>query len=215
MKLLRTVFGCGWPATCVAAAIAVLSTGCRTTDEQLFTEPQAAAPTGAAPAGPAAAREQYEFEINDLLTLIFSGVSEPPPVHEERIKEDGTITPPLIGPVKAVGKNPGELQKELWALYVPKYYNSNFTVTVRSERRLFYVDGEVRAPGRPEYMTAMTVTQAITAAGGFTEFANKKKVQLTRVGGKTFIINWAKAQKDKIFDLPVYPGDKIYVPRHW
>ena len=214
MKLLRTVLGGGWLAVSVAASLAVLSAGCRTTDEPVFTEPLGDASTGAALTN-AAASQEGGFEINDQLTLIFSGVSDPPPIHEERIKEDGTITPPLIGPVKAVGKNPGELQKEIWALYVPRYFNSNFTVTIRSERRLFYVDGEVRGRGRVEYMTAMTVTQAITAAGGFTEFANKKKVQLTRPDGKTYVINWAKAQKDKKLDLPVYPGDKIYVPRHW
>jgi len=34
------------------------------------------------------------------------------PSHEEPIKEDGTITMPLIGKITAVGKTTGELQNE-------------------------------------------------------------------------------------------------------
>src|ERR1043165_9374788 len=77
------------------------------------------------------------FQVGELVSIKFSGVETPPPEHEERIKEDGTITLAQIGPVKAEGKTPGELQRDIRTLYVPKYYSEGFTVTVRSQDRFF------------------------------------------------------------------------------
>ncbi len=67
--------------------------------------------------------------IGDLVVVNLSGLPETIPPHEERIKEDGTITLPYIGAVKAAEKTPGELQNEIHDLYVPKIY-SHLTVTV-------------------------------------------------------------------------------------
>ena len=55
--------------------------------------------------------------------------------------------------------------------------------------------------------------KAIASAGGFTDFANKKKVKLTRVDGRTQTVNCVKALDNPSLDLEVYPGDKIHVPR--
>jgi len=128
-----------------------------------------------------------------------------------RIQEDGTITLPLIGSVTAVGKTEGELQNEIHELYVPKYYR-NLTVTVKGETTYFYVDGEVVQRGQKEYPGQMTIVGAIAAAGGFTDFAKETKVRLTR-GNHTQIINVNKATTDPRDDVPVYPGDRIIVPR--
>ena len=60
----------------------------------------------------------------------------------------------------------------------------------------------------------ITVLKAIASAGGFTDFANKKKVKLTRVDGRTVYRQLRQgAGRDPELDLEVYPGDKIYVPR--
>ena len=53
------------------------------------------------------------FAIGDLIHVTFSGITDPIQPHEERIKDDGTITLPLIGAIKAGGKTPGELQKAI------------------------------------------------------------------------------------------------------
>ena len=39
----------------------------------------------------------------------------------------------------------------------------------------------------------MTVTRAIQASQGFTEYANRKKIRLIRVNGKVEIVNWNQA----------------------
>lgn len=151
------------------------------------------------------------FAVGDLVRVIFSGVIDTIQPHEERIKDDGTITLPLIGAVKADGKKPGELQKAITDAYVPDYYK-RLTVTVSSDRRVYHVGGQVRQPGRQEYLGTTTVTKAIQSAGDFTDFANRRKVILTRADGKKFTVNCLKAATTPALDLAVFPGDKIEVP---
>jgi polysaccharide biosynthesis/export protein VpsN len=151
------------------------------------------------------------FAIGDLVRVTFSGVTDPIQPHEERIKDDGSITLPLIGAIKAVGKTPGDVQKAITSAYVPDYYK-RLTVTVTSNQRVYYVGGQVRGPGRQEYLGTTTVTKAIQSAGDFTDFADRRKVILTRADGKKFTVNCLKAAKDPALDLAVFPGDKIEVP---
>jgi len=153
------------------------------------------------------------LRVGELVVIKFSGPDRPPPSHEERIKEDGTLTLPDVGVVTGANKSPGDLQKELTELY-RKYYK-NLVVTVVAEARVYYVGGQVRTPGPKAYLGKTTVTTAIQAAGDFTEFGNKKKVWLTRPGQKPIRVNVIEALKDPSKDLPVYPGDRIDVPRRW
>jgi protein involved in polysaccharide export with SLBB domain len=51
------------------------------------------------------------------------------------------------------------------------------TVTVRLEDRYFFVGGQVRMPGQKLYLSEMTVTKAIQAAGDFTDFANRGRLR--------------------------------------
>lgn len=153
------------------------------------------------------------FQVGEMVSVKFSGVDTAIPEHEERIKEDGTITLAQIGSVKAEGKTPGELQRDIRALYVPKYYADSFTVTVRSQDRFFYVGGEVRMNNRYPWVEGMTVVKAIQNAGGLTEWAKASKVRVTGQDGKTFLVNFNKALVKPELDIPVEPNDTINVPR--
>lgn len=157
------------------------------------------------------AAEGARLALGDPIHVAFSGIAEPPQAHDEQIKEDGTITLPNIGVIMAQGKTTGELQKEIHDKYVPAYYK-RLTVTVSTERRVYYVQGQVRASGRQEYIGPTTVLKAIATAGDFTDFANRRKVVLTRADGTRLIVDCIKAAKDSTYDLPVYPADKIEVP---
>lgn len=148
----------------------------------------------------------------DLVTIFFSGVSSPPTDQEERIKEDGTLNLQLVGAIKAEGMTPGELQKTIQNSYVPKFYR-RLTVTVKTENRAFYVDGEVRRPDRIPYQGELTVLKAITAAGGFTDFAARGRIQLVRANGQKIVVDGRRAANNSKYDPPVVPGDRIYVPR--
>ena len=193
-----------------------LATGCQTPNDHIdFTPVPGSEPpagTNTSPVAPSigATESGGRFAISDLVRVTFSGVTDPIAPHEERIKDDGTVTLPLIGAIKADGKTPGELQEIITKAYVPKYY-LRLTVTVASDRRVYYVGGQVRSPGRQEYLGTTTVTKAIQSAGDFTDFANRKNVLLTRVDGKTLTVNCIKAARNPALDPPVYPGDKIVV----
>lgn len=150
----------------------------------------------------------------DLVSVEFSGVTNPPEKFNGRIKEDGTISLPLIGQVVAAGKTTGDLEKEIHALYVPKLF-VRLAVNVNSENRFYTVHGEVRNPSRQIYAGEMRILKAIASAGGFTDFARKTRVKLIRTNGQVIIVNCKQAEDQPDLDLPVYPGDKIIVPRRY
>ena len=158
------------------------------------------------------AAEVARFHVGDTVIVTLSGLPSDILQHQEPIKEDGTITMPDIGHVQAAGKTAGELQNEIYNLYVPKLYR-HLTVTVNTGDRVYYVTGEVKQPGRQLYVGQMTVTKAITTAGDFTDFANHKKVRLIRANGQTIKVNCVKALQDSYQDPQVYPNDQIQVPR--
>jgi len=153
-----------------------------------------------------------ELRIGDLVKVVFSGNPTPPMDQEERIKEDGTINLQFVGSVQAAGKTAGQLQREVQDAFVPKLYR-RLTVTVLTENRVFFVDGEVRQPGRLVYTGELTVLKAVASAGGFTDFAARNRIELVRTTGEKFIINARKAKDQPRLDLPVIPGDRIFVPR--
>ena len=208
MKTLNRVFALTGLALCLAGCVStepdpVFTTNNPTTDS-----------TNGAPINLA---EVGRFKHGDLVVVSFSGVpgGDLIPQHDERIKDDGTITLPLIGSIKAVGKSPGSLQHEIQSAYVPKFYK-RLTVTVKPFEQFFYVQGQVRQPGRYPYSGEITAMKAITTAGGFTDFANKKKVRLTREGDAILQLNCEKLEKDPSQDPKVLPGDQIRVElRRW
>ena len=82
------------------------------------------------------------------------------------------------------------------------------------------VQGEVKTPNdNISCYQGTTVLKAIQAAGGFTDFANKKKVKLIQILSQSLgqterrTVNCEKAMEDPELDLPIHPGDKIIVSR--
>jgi protein involved in polysaccharide export with SLBB domain len=158
--------------------------------------------------------EAEALRVGDSLTVVFTDTPVQIPNYDEKIKDDGTITLHLDKTFKAAGLSRGELEKKIRDCYVPSYYKQ-MTVTVKHQdsTRWYYVNGEVRAPNRQIYAGRITVIKAIASVGGFTDFANKKKVKLTRVDGRTQVINCVKALENPSLDPEVFPGDTIHVPR--
>jgi len=154
-----------------------------------------------------------QLRAGDRISISFSGLPTPIEKHEEQIREDGFINPPLLGiPIKAAGKKIGELQAELQDKYVPSYWRSA-TVTLRRMESYYFVGGEVRNPGQKPYLSQMTVLKAIEAGGGFTEYGKRSSVQIIRVTGQKEKVNCNRALKDPALDKPIYPGDQVIVPK--
>ena len=176
------------------------------------------APTGGVSAGNtnAPGMDQGGFAIlrvGDMITVTFADV---PPLsmrdqQQVRIPDSGAITLPFNVRVQSAGKTTSQLEKDIRDAYVPIYF-VNLTAIVRIDQdRSFVVDGEVKRPGQQPYLGEMNVLRAIGAAGGFTEFANRKKIQLRRQNGQKFIINYNKVIDKPELDMPVYPNDHIIV----
>jgi polysaccharide biosynthesis/export protein VpsN len=173
-----------------------------------------AKPAGVLAPTRSAGPEPEVLRIGDSLTIILTDTPTPIPVFEEKIKEDGTITLTLNQSFKAEGMTCAELEKLVRKRYVPDYFKE-MTVTVKQQEstRWYYVNGEVKSPARQIYNSRITVLKAVASSGGFTDFANKKKVKLTRVDGRTQTVNCVKALDNPSLDPEVYPGDTIHVPR--
>jgi polysaccharide export outer membrane protein len=199
---------------CSVPLVGILIAGCSSaTDQPEFSD--VPAPSHAMTGSPVAGPDDFEvahFHVGDTVTVTLDGPPEPLPVHGEQIKEDGTITMPDIGKIEAVGKTAGELQNQIHDLYVPKFY-PRLTVTVTTGERVYYVSGEVNGRGSQLYRSEVTVSRGVTAAGGFTDFANHKNVMLIRANGQRIKVNVDRVIAGKATDPAVYPGDQIVVSR--
>lgn len=205
--------------------LALLLTGCGSTQyadhpvnpAQPFTFPSAT-PDGPLTSPPVAVNPDSMgsgvLRVGDLVRVSLLDIPQPPPPIEIRIPEDGRITLPWNITVDARSKTVSQLQEEVRAAYVPKLF-LHLTVNIKTEERFYFVGGEVRASARQPHIGEMTVLRAIDTAGGFTDYANRKKIELHRSSGQIHVINWYKARKNPKLDLPVYPNDQVTVPRRW
>src|SRR5262249_16682238 len=178
----------GWLA---AVALAVVVTGCSSLDPNpsgrfVFEEERQSAND---PAFNGSGLYSSILRPGDLIIVTFSDVHEPPPPQTLNVPEGGVVTLTFNVHVQAAGKTVPELEKEIREAYVPGIYVS-LTVSVKIERRAFFVDGEVKQPARHEYVGELTVLRAITTAGGFTDFAKRKKIEIRRTTGRRFVVNW-------------------------
>lgn len=134
--------------------------------------------------------------------------------HVKTVDEDGSIELPFVGKIKLSGLTVTQAQEVVRKLYVPRYY-SYMTVTVMLQtQRMIYLSGETRGGqgGGMPYRDDLTVYRAIQASGGFSEFAKKREVVLTR-NGKQMIVDCVEIEKHPELDIPLLPGDILMVPK--
>jgi len=175
----------------------------------------------AAEAAPAGGNENVPppvteyLNVGDTLNIVYNDLPIIVPPFTGQIKSDGTVTLILNQQFQAAGKTRSQLEQEIRERYVPSYFkNMTVTITQSDASRLIYIGGEVRQPGPRVYLPGITVWKTIQSAGDFTEFANKKKVKVTRASTrKTLTVNILKVRNNPSLDVEVYPGDIIHVPR--
>lgn len=181
--------------------------------------PQAAAAPAAkpAPAAPlaAASSDTYVIGGNDVLTVTVW--KEPTLSGSMLVRPDGMISLPLLGDVQAAGLTPLHLADQIKVALKKYVQDPNVSVVVAQIRsKLIYMMGEVVHPAPVEMTPNMTLLEALSSAGGVTEFANKKKIYILRnEGGKRqrIPVHYRQALAGNLsFDLPLKPGDTIVVP---
>jgi protein involved in polysaccharide export with SLBB domain len=142
------------------------------------------------------------------------------------ITDSGEVEVPLIGRLRANGRTCKELAEAIKPMLQREYF-IHATVIIGLDaasarsRGTVYVSGQVHAQGSVELPPddRFTVSKAILKAGGFAEFADKRKVKLVRNrpggGVETTVVDvdavLIKGQIDK--DPPLQSDDRIIVPQ--
>jgi len=151
----------------------------------------------------------------DRIRVVFNDIPDSPVPTEEVIPEDGRILLPRGVEVVVIGKKRTDVEKEIARIYVEdKKLYRKITANIERMASFISVGGEVRNPSSVMFRGDMTVTAAIASAGGFSEYANRSGVIVTRAANKKQIkVNVRKAVNNPELDLILYPGDQIHVPR--
>jgi polysaccharide export outer membrane protein len=134
------------------------------------------------------------------------------------VRPDGKISLPLINDVQAAGSTPQQLASTVTEKLRKFLTEPQVTVIVTAinSQRVFVV-GEVLRAGAFPLIPGMTVLQALASAGGFTTFADVKKIHVMRlVNGKhtELPFNYREVLKGDNPDqnIKLEPGDTVVVP---
>ena len=139
-----------------------------------------------------------------------------------RVSDNGELEVPYIGMVPAEGKTCMELANNVKAALEREYYYHATVILAldrvsEKSRGKVYVYGSVRAQGPQEIPAdeSYTVSKAVIRAGGFGDFANKRKVKVTRKNGQDFTVDLKEVIENGKSDLDrvLQPDDQIYVPQ--
>jgi polysaccharide export outer membrane protein len=175
---------------------------------------QNAKPAGAAPA----TEVDAEFKIGPQDVLRIDVWKETEISRTVPVRPDGKITLPLLNDVQAAGLTPMQLAGVI-AEGLKKFINNpQVTVSVSEiNSRRVYVTGEVTRAGALPLLPNMTVLQALSSSGGFTQFARPKNIYILRVeDGKQvkhpFNYKEALDGKKSEQNIMLLPGDIIVVP---
>jgi len=134
------------------------------------------------------------------------------------VRMDGKISLPLIQEVTAAGLTPLQLKEVLMRKFKEFVENPIVSVTVVEANSFkVYVTGLVRSPGVYRLRSETNVVQMISLAGGFTDWANSKKILIVRKEEgreKRIKVNYKRimAGKDLDSNIILKAGDTIIVP---
>ena len=168
--------------------------------------------------------DKYHLAIGDQLSFRIVEDEDDPKILT--VMDSGELEVPYVGRFPAAGKSCKELAQELKVELEKKdYLQATVIIAVDSKPRSrgkVYLAGAIGSPGAMDISgdEVLTVSRAILRAGGLSSFANGKDVQITRTAGlkpgheKKYTVNVSRVIEDGKTgdDLPLEPGDFIYVP---
>jgi polysaccharide export outer membrane protein len=158
----------------------------------------------------------YKIGPNDVLSIFVW--KEPDLTRDVTVMPDGKITFPLIGEITAQGQTALELKKVISDKLQDYVTVPEVTVIVKeSHSQVIYTIGKVTRPGPYPLAPGMTVMQALSAAGGFAEWADTKNILIVRKqGGKEMQLhfNYKEFTSGEKLEqnIMLMPGDTLVVP---
>jgi polysaccharide export outer membrane protein len=145
----------------------------------------------------------YKIGAGDRIEIIVYDEEELS-IRDLLISSSGRFNYPYLGQLAAIDKTPEQLKTEIINGLQGDYLISpKVRVSVIGYRNI-YVNGEVKQPGGYEFQPGLTVDKAIALAGGFTDRAARKKINITR---STNIETQIKAS----LSSRIQPGDIIVI----
>ena len=172
--------------------------------------------TGCGPTASPSTSPDYVIGSED--TLHVSAWKEPDLTATLPVRPDGKISLPLLNDVQAAGLTPMQLASDL-TTRLRKYVSEpqvTVVVTQMNSQKVFLL-GEVLHTGAVPLSPNMTVLQALSSSGGFTQFAKTKGIYVLRTeDGKQvkhpFNYKDVRAGKNTDQNILLLPGDEIVVP---
>jgi polysaccharide export outer membrane protein len=133
------------------------------------------------------------------------------------VRPDGRVSLPLVKELDVNGMTPTEIQKAVTERLSKFLASPDVTVVIRQiQSKKVYLIGKIGRVGPLLLLSSMTLAQAISEAGGPTEYANTKKILLIRAEeGKLarYEFNYKSFLKGEVKNnLELKPGDTIVVP---
>lgn len=134
------------------------------------------------------------------------------------VRPDGKISLPLLNDVQAAGLTAMQLAGSIRDGLTKFLTNPQVTVTVTEiNSRRVYITGEVTRSGAIPLLPGMSVLQALSSAGGFTQFARTNKIYILRTENGQQVkypFDYKDAVKGKHPEqnIQLKPGDLIVVP---
>lgn len=121
----------------------------------------------------------------------------------------GEVTLPYVGQVRVAGLTASDAERLIESTYVERGIYRSINVIVVAEDKVYFVQGEVARQGKFSMSGDVTLLQAITEAGGYTPFANRRSVKIIR-GEQVLFFNARDIENGKGTD-PVIASDDIIV----
>ncbi len=187
-------------------------------DQDVTTARAATAPAADSKAAPVPATTDPSYVIGPEDVLDINVWKEPDVSRIVPVRPDGRISLPLINDVQAGGLSPQQLAA-LVTEKLRKYFNEpqvTVIVTAINSQRVFVV-GEVLRAGAFPLLPGMTVLQALSSAGGFTTFADVKKIHVMRLRDGKHVelpFNYRDVLRgdNPEQNIKLEPGDTVVVP---
>lgn len=134
------------------------------------------------------------------------------------VRPDGKITIPLIKEISISGMTPTEAEKYITGRLSQVITDVDVTVIVKEiHSKKVYLIGAVKREGPMAYTYRMNVMQALSEAGGLTDYAKRKRIYVLRTEkGKDyrFPFDYDAVLKGEHMEMniPLLPGDTLVVP---
>jgi polysaccharide export outer membrane protein len=175
-------------------------------------EPAKSATTGSENLGAPIDPKTYVIGAEDVLGITVW--REPDFSGAKLVRPDGKITFPHIGDVQASGLTPERLGSQIKQALSDIINDPDVTVAVNQvNSKKYYITGEAGRTGAFPLVVPTTVLEALSNAGGFREFANKKRITILR-GKQIFKFNYNEVIQGKKLEqnILLQHGDIINVP---